>query len=136
MCGPIPLLPQYAFKAWCSVKKHRDNFILPFCYLKKEEVTGCWRKLHTEEFHILYFSSNFIRVIKPRRMKWMGHIAHMEEMRNAYEILVRKPEGRRPHGRPKHTCEDSIKMTLKQMWFEAVDWIKLAQYRLQWQVLW
>jgi hypothetical protein len=67
---------------------------------KREEVTGEWRKLHNEELHNLYSSPNIIRMIKSRRMRWAGQVARMGEKRNAYRILVGKPEGRRPLGRP------------------------------------
>jgi hypothetical protein len=63
---------------------------------KEEEVVGSWRRLHNEELHNLYTSPNVSRVIKPRRMRWARHVAHMGEMRNAYNILVGKPEGNRP----------------------------------------
>jgi hypothetical protein len=68
--------------------------------LKGEEVVGGWRRLHNEELHNLYISHNIIRVIKSRRMGWQSHV--MGEMRKAYNILVEKPEWRRPLGR--HRC--------------------------------
>jgi hypothetical protein len=67
---------------------------------KRDEVTGDWRKLHNEELHKLYSSPNIIRMIKSRRMIWAGHVARMGETRNAYRVLVGKPEGKRPLGRP------------------------------------
>jgi hypothetical protein len=60
---------------------------------------GGWRRLHNEELHNLYASTNIIRVIKSRRMRWAGHVAHIGEIRNTYKILVGKPEGKRPLGR-------------------------------------
>jgi hypothetical protein len=63
---------------------------------KRDEVTGEWRKLHNEELHDLYYSSCIIRIIKSRRMRWAGHVARMGEKRNAYRLLVGKPEGKRP----------------------------------------
>jgi len=77
---------------------------------KREEVTGEWRKLHKEELNNLYSSLNIVRVIKSRRMRWAGHVARMEEGRVVYRVLVGKPEGRRPLGRPRHRWEDNIKM--------------------------
>jgi hypothetical protein len=68
---------------------------------KKDEVTGGWRKLHNEELHGLYSSPSIVRVIKAKRMRWAGHVARMGEVRGAYNILVGRPEGRRPRGRPR-----------------------------------
>jgi hypothetical protein len=63
---------------------------------KRVEVTGEWRKLHSEELHILYSSPNIFRQIKSRKMKWAGHVARMREERNVYKVLMGKPEGKRP----------------------------------------
>jgi hypothetical protein len=60
-----------------------------------------WRRLHNEELHNLYASPSIIRVIKTRRMKWVGHLACMRDMRNTYNTLLGKPEGKRPLGRPR-----------------------------------
>jgi hypothetical protein len=68
---------------------------------KRDGVTGGWRKLHNEELHNLYSSPSIIRIIKSRRMKWAGHVARMGENRNVYRLLVGKPEGKRPLGRPR-----------------------------------
>jgi ribosomal protein L34 len=72
---------------------------------KRDEVTGGWRKLHNEELHGLYSSLSKFRVIKARRMRWAGYVARMEAVRGAYTILVRRPEGRRPLGRPRITLK-------------------------------
>jgi hypothetical protein len=69
---------------------------------KRDEVTGEWRKLRNEELHDLYSSPSIIRIIKARRMRWAGHVARMGEKRNAYRLLVGKPEGKRPLRRPRH----------------------------------
>jgi hypothetical protein len=82
---------------------------------KKDEATGEWRRLHNEELNDLYSSPNVIRVIKSRRMRWAGHVARMGEKRDAYRILVGRPEGRRPLGRPRLRWEDNTKMDLQDV---------------------
>jgi hypothetical protein len=89
--------------------------------------------LHNEELHNLYFSPNIIRMIKSRRMKWAGHVARMGEKRNAYRILVEKPEGRRPLERPRRRWVDNIKIDLREIGWDDVDWFDLAQERDQWR---
>jgi hypothetical protein len=79
---------------------------------KRVEMTRDWRKLHNEELHNFYTSPNIIRMIKPRRMRWAGHVARMGETRNAYRVLVGKPEGKRSLGRLKIKWVGNIK-TLK-----------------------
>jgi hypothetical protein len=80
---------------------------------EREEVTGEWRKLHNEELNNLYSSPNIIRQIKARRMRWAGHVAHMEKERKMYNVLECKPEGKRPLGRPRRRWEDGIRIDLK-----------------------
>jgi hypothetical protein len=75
---------------------------------KRDEVTVEWRKLHNEELNNLYSSPNIVWVIKSRRMRWAGHVAHMGEGRVVYRVLVGKPEG----GRPRRRWEDNIRMDL------------------------
>ena len=70
---------------------------------KKDKITDEWRKLHNAELHALYSSQNIIRNLKSRRLRWSGHVARMEQSRNAYRVLVGKPEGKRPLGRLRHT---------------------------------
>jgi hypothetical protein len=91
-------------------------------------------KLHNEELHGLYYSPSIVRVIKARRMRWAGNLARMGEVRSAY-ILVGRPEGRRPLGRPRRRWEDNIKMDLREIGFVVVDWIHWAQDRDRWRVL-
>jgi hypothetical protein len=98
---------------------------------KRDDVIGGWRKLHNEEFHNLFCSSSIIRMIKSRRMRWAGHVAGMGENRNAYRILVGKPEGKRPLGRPRPRWEDNIKMDLGEIGWGGVDWIDLGEDRDQ-----
>jgi hypothetical protein len=87
---------------------------------KRYEMTGDWKKLHNEELHNLYSSRSIIRMIKSRRMRWVGHVARMGEMRNAYRILVGKPEGKRPLGRPIRMWVDNIKMDLREIGRDGV----------------
>jgi hypothetical protein len=82
---------------------------------KRDEVTGDWRKLHNEELHNLYSSPNIIRMIKLMRMRWVGHVTRMEEKRNAYRLLVGRPEGKRPLGRPRRRWVDNIKIYLREI---------------------
>jgi hypothetical protein len=79
---------------------------------KMDKVIGEWRRLHNKELYALYSSLNIIWVIESRRMRMAGHIAHIDERRDAYGVLVGKPGGRRPVGRYRHRWEDSIKMDL------------------------
>jgi hypothetical protein len=96
---------------------------------KRDEVTGEWRKLHNEEFHILYSSPNIIKQIKSRRMRWAGHVARMGEEKNVDKVSMGKPEGKRPLGIPRRRWEDVIGMDLREIGWGSVDWIQLAQDR-------
>jgi hypothetical protein len=99
---------------------------------KRDEATGEWRRLRNEELKDLYSSPNIIRVIKSRIMRWAGHVARMGENRGAYKILVGRPEGRRPLGRPRHRWEDNIEKDLQEVGW-GMDWIELAQDRDRWR---
>jgi hypothetical protein len=88
--------------------------------------------LHNDELYDLYSSPNIVRVIKSRRMRWAGHVAHMGEGRGVYRVLVVRPEGKRPLGRPKRRWEDNIKMDLREIGIDGANWIRLAQDRVQW----
>jgi hypothetical protein len=94
---------------------------------KRGEATGEWRKPHNEEFHDLYRSANIVRVMKSRRMRWAGHIARMGERRGVYRLSVRKPEGKRPLGRPRRRWDDNIKIDLQKVVYGGMDWIELTQ---------
>ncbi|KAJ4429544.1 hypothetical protein ANN_21713 [Periplaneta americana] len=100
---------------------------------KRDEVTGEWRKLHNTELHALYSSPDIIRNIKSRRLRWAGYVARMGESRNAYRVLVGRPEGKRPLGRPRRRWEDNIKMDLREVGYDDRGWINLAQDRDQWR---
>jgi hypothetical protein len=102
---------------------------------KRDRVTGGWRNLHNEELHNLYSSSSIIRIIKSRRMRWAGHVARMGKKRNVYRLLVAKPEGKRPLGRPSCRWLDSSKMVLLEIELSVLDWIGLVQDRYRWRAL-
>jgi hypothetical protein len=90
-----------------------------------------WRKLHNDELHILYSSPDIVTVIKARRMRWVRHVAHMGEGRGVYGVLVGRPEGKKPLGRPRHRWEDNIKLDLREKGIDGANWIHLAQDRVQ-----
>jgi hypothetical protein len=96
---------------------------------KRDEVTGDWRKLHNEELHNLRSSPNIIGMIKSRTIRWAGYVARMGEKRNAWKVLVGKPEGKRPTGRPGLRREDNNRKNLREKGGGAMDWIDLAQDR-------
>ena len=98
-----------------SFEKLKNLFDL-IIFLEKfwmDEVTGEWRKLHNEELNDFFSSPNIVRVIKSRRMRWAGHVLRMGEERGMYRVLVGKPEGRRPLGRPRRRWVDNIRMDLQ-----------------------
>jgi hypothetical protein len=92
----------------------------------RDEVTGGWRRLHNEELHNLYSSPSIIRMIKSKRLRWAGHVAHMGEKKNAYRILVGNPEGYRPLGKPIYRWEGNIKMDLKEVVWTGLIWLRIG----------
>jgi len=102
---------------------------------KRDEVTWEWRKLHNEELSDLYSLPNIVRVVKSRRMKWAGHVALMGEGRGVHRVLVGKPEGKRPLGRPRRRWEDNIKMDLQEVGGDFEDLMELTQDRDSWRAL-
>ncbi|KAJ4447338.1 hypothetical protein ANN_09342 [Periplaneta americana] len=100
---------------------------------KRDEVTEEWRKLHNAELHALYSSPDIIRNFKSRRLRWARHVARMGEYRNAYRVLVGRPERKRPLGRPRRRWEDIIKIDLSEVGYDDGDWINLAQDRDRWR---
>jgi len=101
---------------------------------KRDEVTGEWRKLHNKNLRDLYSLPNIVRVVKSRRMRWVGHVARMGEGRGVHRVLVREPEGKRPLGKPRPRWEDNIKMDLREVGGGG-DWMELAQDRDRWRAL-
>ena len=113
-----------------------ENMVLRRIFVpRRDEVTGEWRRLHNEELNDLYSSPSIVRVIKSRRMRWVGHVARIGEDRAVYRVLVGKPEGRRPLGRPRHGWVDKIRLFLQEVGCGYVDWIGLAQDRDRWRTL-
>ena len=99
---------------------------------KRDEVTREWRKLHNEEINDLYSPPNIVQVIK-LRMIWAEQVARMGERRHVYRVLVGKPDGKKPLGRPRHRWEDNIKMNLQEVGCGGMDWIEVAQDRDRWR---
>jgi hypothetical protein len=91
--------------------------------------------VHNKELHDLYSSPSIIRIIKSRRMRWAGNVALMGEKRNAFRLLVGKPEGKRPLGRPRRRWVDNIRINLGEVGWSDVDWIGLAKDRNRWRAL-
>jgi len=102
---------------------------------RRDEVTEEWRRLHNEELNDLYSSPNYVRVIKSRRMRWVGNVDSMGEEREVYRVLVGKPEGKRLLGRPRRRWEDNIRMDIQEVGCGYMDWIGLAQDRDGWRTL-
>jgi hypothetical protein len=91
--------------------------------------------MHNEELHNLYSSSDVIRQVKSRRMRFAGHVARMGEERKVYKVLVGEPEGKRPLGRPRRRWEVGIRVGLREIGLGGVDWIRLAQDRDRWRAV-
>ena len=99
----------------CRLRVFENRVLRRIFGPRKDEVTGEGRKLHNEELNDLYSSTNIVRVIKSRRMRWEGHVVHMGKRRDVYRVLLGKPEGKRPLGRPRHRREDNIKKDLQKV---------------------
>jgi hypothetical protein len=99
----------------------------------KREEDGSWRKLHNDELHSLYSSPNIVRVIKSGRTRWAGNVARIGEGRNAYTVLVGRPEGKRPLERPRRSWEDNIRLGHRETGIDDANWIQLVQERVQWR---
>ena len=97
-------------------------------------LSGEWRKLHNEELSDVYSLRNIVRVVKSR-MRWAGHVACMGQGTGVHRVLVGRPEGKRPLGRPRRRWEDSIKMDLHEVGGGWEDWMELAQGRDRWRAL-
>jgi len=122
---------------WREERKLRvfENMVLRRVFgPRRDEVTGEWWRLHNEELNDLYSSPNIMRVIKSRRMRWAGHVARVSE-RVVFRVLVGKPEGKRPLGRPRRRWVDNIRTDLQEVGCGYMDWIGVAQDRDRWRTL-
>jgi len=102
---------------------------------KRDVVTGEWRKLHNEELNDLHCSTNIVRGIKLRRMRWARQVACMGETKAVYRGLVGKSEGKRPLGMSRRVWEDNIKMDLQGLGFVGLGWVELAEDRDRWRAV-
>jgi hypothetical protein len=129
----------YGCETWFLTlrEEHRlrvfENRVLRRIFGPKREEDGSWRKLYNDELHSLYSSPTIVRVIKSRRMRWAGHAARIGEGRGVYSVLVGRPEGKRPLGRPRRRWEDNIKMDLREIGIDGANSIRLAQDRVRWR---
>jgi hypothetical protein len=98
-----------------------ENRVLRRIFGPKREEDGSWRKLRNDELH------------KSRRMRWTGHVARMGEGTGVYRVLVGRPEGKRPLGRPRRMWEDNVKINLREIEIDGTNLIRLAQDRVQWR---
>jgi hypothetical protein len=100
---------------------------------KRDEVRREWRRLHNEKLNDLFSSPNIVRVIKIEKNEIGGACSTYGEKRGACWILVRRPERKRPLGRPRHRWKDNIKRDLREVGWEGMDWIGLAEDRDRWR---
>jgi len=127
----------YGRETWSlTFRKERSVWMLRRIFgPKRNEVTGEWRKLHNEEHNVLYSSPNIVRVIKSRRMRWVGHVARTGEWRGVYRVLVGKSGGKRPLGRTRRRWEDNITMDLQEVGCGSMDWIEQVRDKDRWRAL-
>jgi hypothetical protein len=136
----LPVL--YGCETWSlTLKEERrlrvfENMVLRRIFRRKrDKVMGEWRKLHNEELNGLYSLPNIMRVIKSKRLRGAGHVARVGEGRGVYRVLVGKPEGERPLGRPRRRWGDNVRMHLQEVGCGCEDWIRLAPDRDRWRAL-
>jgi hypothetical protein len=120
----------YGYDTWSlTLREERrlrvfeNRVLMRVFWPKRDEVTGAWRKLHNEELDDLYSLPNIVRVVKSRRTRWAGHVARMGVERGVHRLLVGKPEGKMPLGRPRRKWEDNVKMNLQEIGVGCGDWM-------------
>jgi hypothetical protein len=127
----------YGCKTWSLTLKegHRlrvfEKSVEEDIWPEREE-DGSWRNMHNDELHSLYSLPNIVRVIKSRRLRWVGHVACMEEGGKVYRVFVGRPKRKRLVGRPRCRWEDNIKVDLREIGIDGANWNQLAQDRVQW----
>jgi len=138
----ILLVVLYGFETWPPTLREgqrlrvfQNRVLRKIFGPKRDEVTEDWRKLHNEELNDLYLSPNIARVIKSRRMRWVGHVARMGERRGVHRVSVGKPEGKRPLGRHRHGWEDNIKMDLQEVGCGSLTGLMWLRNRDVWRAL-
>jgi hypothetical protein len=119
----------------CRLRVFENRVLRRIFRPKRDEVTGEWRKRHNEELNDLYSSPTIVWVMNLRRMRWAVHVVRMGEGRGMYRVLVGKPEGKRPLGRPRHIWKYNIKAGLQEVGCGGMDWIELAQDTDRWQAI-
>jgi hypothetical protein len=125
----------YGFETWSLTSREEqrlrvfENRVLRKIFGPRREEDGSWRKLHNDELHSLYSSPNIVR---SRRTSWAGHVARMGKGRGVYRVLVGRPECKNPLGRPRRRWDDNIKLDLRKIGIDGVNWIQMAQDRVQW----
>jgi hypothetical protein len=122
----------YGCEAW-SLALREDHRLRVFentmLFGPKRNEDGSWRKLYNDELQNLYSLPNIVRVIKSRRLRWAAYVARMGEGRGVYRVLVGKPEGKRPLGRPRRRWEDNIMMDLREIGIIGVTgfgWLRIG----------
>jgi hypothetical protein len=119
----------YGCETWSLTLREEHRELRRIFGPTRDEVTGEWRKLHSGELQNLYSSPDIIRQIKSRRMRWAGHVARMAEGRNVYRVLAGKPEGKRPHERPRRNGRMGSKWTLGRLvgglWY-GLTWLRIG----------
>jgi hypothetical protein len=118
----------------CRLRISENRVLRRICGPTRDEVTGEWRRLHNKELHALNSSSNIIRAIKSRRLRWAEHVARMGDSSGAYGVLMDEPEGKRPLKRSRHLWEDNIKIYLRDV-DGSKDLIDLAWDRNRWRAV-